>query len=137
MEVNYLNLKKMYNHILLNVPEEMIRMDFYREKGFCSVHQCESVGCVIGHCVILDDWANVPFKDDSINFDDWSEEFTGISSISEIWSFCFSSIWPNNKEQILLRLKFLIDNQTIPFEFKGFNKYDIKLPLLELTPYVL
>ena len=138
-EINYLNLKKMFNHILLNVPEEMINMRFYRDgEDNEKLHECKSTGCIIGHCTILDNYENIPKKQNfegviSIRFTSWSEQFTGLSSFSDNWNWCFGQNWPNNKEQILLRIKYLIDNRDTPLDWLCNHNYI--LPIKKLEPY--
>lgn len=131
--MNLTNLKKMFNHVLLNVPEKKIKMVSYRT-GDYDKHACDSTGCVIGHCTILDEWENIPIHHDRINFRLWSEKFTGLYCESLKWKWCFRSIWPNKKEQILLRIKYLIDNQAIPEDWNCYDPY-YKLPVVELKPY--
>ena len=132
--MNLINLKRMYNHILENVPHEKIKMRYFRDGNKFS-HECGSTGCVIGHCTILDDFQNIPFNDiGEIDFEKWSENFTGLKPFYKVWNWCFSPRWPNIKEQILLRIKYLIDNQTIP---KDFNDYDYILPIQKLELYEL
>lgn len=141
MEINYLNLKRMYNHILLNVPQEKIDMSVFRfrndDKGS---HMCNSVGCVIGHCTILDDFENIPLDyDGNIIFTFWSNDFTGMNHKSEEWRWCFSGEWCNDKVQILLRIKYLIEKETAPRDWGngwGYN-YNYLLPVKELEPYEL
>ena len=132
--MNLTNLKRMYNHILENVPEEKIDMEKFRDDDDFINHECGSTGCVIGHCVILDDYKNLPFFNGKIFFKLWSEEFTGINRKELIWNWCFSSNWSNNKEQILLRIKYLIDNKCVPYHFES---YDYILPTIKLEPYEL
>ena len=137
MEINYLNLKKMFNHILENIAEEKINMSSYRNNhdDFFS-HECGSTGCIIGHCLILDDWNNIPkYKKGNISFRRWSKIFTGIKNQSSEWSWCFGIWWPNNKEQILLRLKYFIDNKKIPDGWDSHSHYDFLLPVEKLEPY--
>ena len=129
--MNLTNLKRMYNYVLENVPEENIAMRYFRDGNKFS-HECISTGCIIGNCTILDDFENIP-KNREINFVDWSENFTEISLLSEKWDWCFSGRWPYNKEQILLRIKYLIDNQTIPKDWNGNLNYILKSKKLE--PY--
>ena len=122
--MNLTNLKRMYNHILENVPEEKIFMKDFRDDADLNSHECKSVGCVLGHCTILDDFEKIPkYYDGDINFFKWSENFSGLTSLSENWDWCFSGKWSNNKEQILLRIKYLIDNKHIPYNWnvKDFN----------------
>ena len=131
MEINYLNLKKMFNYVLENVQENMIKMMTYRAEQN-DTHKCNSTGCVIGHCIILDEWENIPKNPfGNINFEHWSEKFTGLNGTK--WKWCFGQFWPNDKEQILLRLKYLIDNQKIPYNW--YCDFGYKLPVKKLELY--
>ena len=134
MKTNYLNLKRMFNHILLNVPEENITMRYFRLVNRVS-HECKSAGCIIGHCTILDNYENI-IKDDigQIDFIEWSENFTGLTSYTDNWNWCFGGSWLDNKTQILLRLKYFIDNQSVPCDWDIFN-YKYILPEQKLEPY--
>lgn len=134
MEINYLNLKRMFNHVLLNIPEHKIKMNVFRT-GKKDIHKCGSSGCVIGHCIILDDWKNITFLGGEIDFYLWSSNFTGIYCQSDLWKWCFSGKWPDNKEQILLRIKYLIDNQSVPEDWDDCDNRKYLLPVQELVPY--
>lgn len=106
----------MFNHVLINVDKSKLRMGSYREGSF-KTHECGSAGCVIGHCIILDEWKNIPrppHLHPDIDFDTWSYQWTGLSKHMLSWDWCFGSMWYNNKEQILLRLKYFIDNKSAP-----------------------
>ena len=131
--MNLTNLKKIFNHILLNVPEENINMMNFRIGDEIS-HECKSVGCIIGHCVILDDYKNIPFNYyGKIDFEEWSGNFTELIPYSINWLWCFGGLWPNNKEQILLRLKYFIKNKKPPKDWY----YDYILHINKLEPYIL
>lgn len=135
--MNLINLKRMYNHILLNVPQEKINMKVYRGENDFFNHECGTVGCVLGHCTILDKYENIPFnKNNEILFDEWCKNFTGLGNYSINWDWCFSGFWPDDKEQILLRLKYLINNQSVPYNWI-IRDFDYVLPLTELEPYDL
>lgn len=130
--MNLFNLKRMFNHILLNVPKEKINMLQFRDSIDLKSHECQTAGCIIGHCIILDEWKNIPkLKDGSINFLRWSYYFTGLFPYSDTWKFCFGMNLPNDKEFILSRLKNFIDNNGRISYF-----HDI-IPLNKLTPYEL
>ena len=95
--MNKENLLRMADHIE-TVPQDVFSMRYYRGGGNDSTedltHECKSVGCVIGHCVILDNWENVP-KDDlfGIYYMEWSEKFTGLRGLSYKWIYAFSGDW--------------------------------------------
>jgi len=121
--MNVYNLKRAYAHIRDNVPAEMLNMETYRS-GQREKPICDSVGCVIGHCVELDDWENIPHSKREgfgIAFIDWSNKFFGISYTEKLWVFLFGSGWTRTvggtKEQILLRIKYGIDNGTYHPDF--------------------
>lgn len=92
------------------IPQEVFNMGLYRGEVYSGVSdcmatiKCNSIGCVIGHCLELDDEENIPRIDESIwgkpriggdmiNFSEWSENFTGLDHMSIAWSWCFSSTW--------------------------------------------
>ena len=134
MRIKYLNLKRMFNYILLNVPEENLNMSHYRHYTDRELHKCGSVGCVIGHCTILDDYENIPkYENGELNFLLWSKQFTDIDYLSKNWEWCFGANWPNDKEQILLRIKYLIDNKKVPKLW--YCNYSYKLLVEKLEPY--
>ena len=136
MEINLINIKRMFNYILLNISEEKITMKYYRKQYEMQSHECNSYGCIIGHCLILDDWKNIPKlinNDNDIDFGKWSEQFTGIDYYCNEWLWCFGLLWQDSKSQSLLRLKYFIDNQKTP---DGWNcDYDYLLPVTDLKPY--
>lgn len=47
--VNVVNLQRMADHIR-TVSQEMFGMSFYRADDDFFRHECNSVGCIIGHC---------------------------------------------------------------------------------------
>lgn len=142
--MNIHNLKRMYNHIL-TVPEELLSMKEWRNKD-THLHKCNTVGCIIGHCVQLDDIENIPFHDtDGINFSEWSELFTGLYERSYEWDFIFDSEWArspktNSKQQILGRLKQFIIERNLGFGFLWEHDYSYIVTnhkFLDQTPFEL
>jgi hypothetical protein len=90
--MNKENLQRMADYIR-TVPQESFHMSVYR-LGSKVYHKCNSVGCVIGHCTVLDDFDNIPtLWDDEINFPEWSENYTGLASGESEWIWCFASLW--------------------------------------------
>lgn len=92
--MNKENLKRMAEYIA-TIPQDKFDMKYFREPGgSCETHECNSVGCVIGHCTILDDWDNIS-KDINgrINFSAWSRQFAGLDGFSDEWVWCFSDEW--------------------------------------------
>lgn len=83
---------------IATIPQEKFDMTWFREDEYKYTHECNSVGCVIGHCTVLDDWDNIPKeKNGEIDFVEWAEEFTGLDAISSFgfteWLWCFSGSW--------------------------------------------
>lgn len=75
------------------IPEEKFDVEIYREVNNHDTHECESVGCTIGHCTVLDKWENIPltlYYD--IDYNQWSKQFTGITKMSE-WEYLFGCDW--------------------------------------------
>lgn len=148
--MNLTNLKRMFNYILLNVPEEKINMSQFRDSIDLKSHECKSIGCIIGHCTILDKYENIPKKNNGeLDFLKWSEKFTDLEFNSNEWEWCFGSSWQKyyktaTKEQILLRLRFIIKNKRVPVKFKPKGRFLYYLESIfifksknKLTPYIL
>ena len=92
--MNRENLRLMAAH-LLTIPPEMFDMYHYRRGCKTTTAECGSVGCVLGHCTILDPKPErIPiYGYGYIDFVTWSEEFTGLAFKSPAWLFCFSGDW--------------------------------------------
>lgn|SRR5574343_751787 len=84
--MNKENLIKAANYIA-TVPQGMFDMDFFRINNR-DTHECNSIGCVIGHCVILDEWSNVPIFNGAIDFLAWSLKFFDTNYNEWMWCFC-------------------------------------------------
>lgn len=93
--MNKENLSRMADYIE-TIPQERFHMLDYRDLGddLGSV-QCNSVGCIIGHCTVLDPYPQgIPrFSSGSINFTAWSQNFTGIEHAFRAWQFMFAPQW--------------------------------------------
>ena len=101
---------------LKNVPRKLFSMELFRHCGIAGdrVPECKSVGCVIGHCVVLDKWEDV-YKDSGgeIDYLQWSEKFTGLPSSSSEWDWCFSGRWSsvdNTVDGAIARIIWLLEN---------------------------
>lgn len=94
MEINLVNLQRMADHIK-TIQQEMFDMDVYRS-GQEKYAECDSVGCIIGHCTVLDK-ENLPINSfGKIMFGCWIEQFTGVccqSSTSLEFRWLFSTDW--------------------------------------------
>jgi len=89
--MNKENLKLMADYIE-TIPQEKFDMERFRT-GEIKHHECDSVGCVIGHCTVLDKNPLPLHKSGDIAFYAWSKEFTGLPSLSPDWQYLFSSEW--------------------------------------------
>lgn len=110
-KMNRENLQRMADHIR-TVPQEKFDMDVYRDNDSLS-HECNTVGCVIGHCTVLDKEPLPPLSYICIDFTVWSERFTGIDSVADAWHWCFSSHWShvdNTPTGAALRIEWLLNN---------------------------
>ena len=144
--MNIHNLKRMYNHIL-TVPEELLNMSYWRQDDLLIEPECNTVGCVAGHCVFLDVSIIERFRNDQIDFTSWSEKFTELDFFDDaiVWSFLFDAAWgrkdkTNTKEQILARIKKTIMEGKKSIEFSwnlDFNYLVTNPNYLDQTPFKL
>jgi len=89
--MNKENLNRMADYIETISPERFDMLEF--RTGGKKNHECDSVGCVLGHCTILDKNPLRLDLEDRIDFDAWSREFTGLPSFSPDWQYLFSGLW--------------------------------------------
>jgi len=89
--MNKENLKLMADYIE-TIPQDRFDMDNFRT-GESVKHECNSVGCVLGHCTILDKRPLPMSYSGNINFSAWSLDFTGLDPNSDEWDYLFSSFW--------------------------------------------
>jgi len=93
--MNKENLLKMANHIE-TIPQKEFDMEKYRKDRSSKKIECNTVGCAVGHCTILDP-DNIQknylcrFYGD-INFLTWSEDFTGVNDMPQ-WNYLFGDRW--------------------------------------------
>jgi len=81
--------------------------------GQRTAHECGSVGCVIGHCTILDERPLPMNRFDNIDFDAWSFDFTGLKPNSDEWDYLFSSDWEtidNTPTGAAKRIRYFLKN---------------------------
>ena len=89
--MNRENLSRMADYIE-TVAQRNFNMRIFRT-GQRTAHECGSVGCVIGHCTVLD---KNPLPMDyigDIHFSAWSLDFTGLDPSSYEWEYLFSGDW--------------------------------------------
>ena len=89
--MNRKNLNRMADYIE-TIPQDRFDMDNFRT-GEKVKHECDSVGCVIGHCTVLDKNPLPMNYIGDINFSEWSFEFTGLYPNSDEWDYLFASEW--------------------------------------------
>ncbi len=95
--MNKENLLKAADYIE-TIPQEKFDMRDWRS-GQTSTHKCCSVGCILGHCTILDEKENVfRFKrwDGHIDFYDWAASFFSLQRYSDEMTWLFRSQWGHN-----------------------------------------
>ena len=94
------------------IPQDRFDMRLFRT-GEKEKHECGSLGCVIGHCTILDE---NPLPLDylgDINFYAWSRKFTGLDTSSSEWAYLFSSDWDaadNTPKGATKRIRYFLEN---------------------------
>lgn len=94
------NLERMAAHIE-TVPPEMFNIIDWRlnrTNEVMSFIECNSVGCVIGHCVQLDSYPELIPRiggedGDWIDFPRWSFQFTGLLTTNKEWRWMFAPEW--------------------------------------------
>ena len=89
--MNRKNLNRMADYIE-TIPQEKFNMATYRT-GELLKHECDTVGCVLGHCTILDKRPLPILRSGNINFYAWSIKFTGLGPFSNEWRYLFASGW--------------------------------------------
>jgi hypothetical protein len=110
--MNKENLLKMADYIE-TIPQEYFNMQFFRQE-LKKYHKCNSVGCIIGHCTILDEEENFPrYVNGDIDFNKWSKQFTGIDLYSDSYLYLFSSRWSvtdNTPTGAAKRIRHFVEN---------------------------
>ena len=113
--MNRENLQKMADYIRA-IPQDRFDMELYR-KGQHKTPECDSVGCIIGHCTMLDTEPLPRSLGGKIMFVEWSYRFTLLDLKS--WFWCFDSNWEktdNTPEGAALRIEWLL-NHGLPEDF--------------------
>lgn len=133
MKINKENLLKMADHIE-TVPPETFDMGCYWDD---IEPECNSVGCIIGHCTKLDPNINRYLDSDGdIKFTSWSEDFTGIGCNTSAWDYLFSHEWAavdNTRTGAAKRIRYFVEHG-LPEDWKDqMNGY---APWSYLTPNV-
>ena len=121
------NLLRMSVHVATINPK-VFDMECYRisHKNLTDI-ECNSVGCAIGHSIILaPELVKFNSIDKTINFEKWAEDFTGINILTIQWSWCFSPYWSqldDTPTKCAKRIKYIALNGNIPKEFRRFKDF--------------
>ncbi|WIC41419.1 hypothetical protein MA9V1_155 [Chryseobacterium phage MA9V-1] len=113
--MNIANIQRAIDHLKTIQPEHF-DMTAYRDVRDQYEPQCNSVGCIVGHCTILDNdniYANFIERNDTIMFTEWSCNFFGIGLLSKTWDYMFSCTWAdapktNTIEHAIYRMERII-----------------------------
>ena len=119
--------------LLMIVPEDKFNMESYRT-GDLIVHECDSVGCMIGHATILDTKENFNeyMYNGVVSFKIWSYAFflgfdrklkVSSDELNQLWHFLFSAkhdgIYNGPKtEHAIARVQYVIDNHELRSDWK-------------------
>ena len=132
--MNKKNLIDMANHVS-TIPRVLFDMkEFTRKSKPTSINlmDCNSVGCVIGHCISLDKPENLSDFVNSttgyVNYSGWSESFTGLVPYSKEWEWCFGSAWSitdNTPIGACKRILYLVRNGKVPDNYLGMGINDM------------
>jgi len=78
--------------IIPDDPQEKVDISAYLA-GQKTAHECGSVGCILGHCTILDERPLPLNYLGEIDVYVWSFEFTGLDPKSIGWCYLFAGFW--------------------------------------------
>ena len=109
--MNKENLKKMADYIETISPERFDMLEF--RTGGKKNHECDSVGCVLGHCTVLDKNPLPMNYIGDINFSEWSLDFTGLYPNSDEWDYLFAPFWKavdNTPIGAAKRIRYVLEN---------------------------
>ena len=110
--MNEVNLLRAADYIE-KIPQSVFSMRLFRYDD-SKTHECGAVGCVVGHCTVLDAPENLPFDaDGEINFYRWSGRFFGLKVGSYGWAWCFAGRWhkvDNTPTGAAKRIRYLVEN---------------------------
>ena len=94
MKVKIKELKKWRDYID-TLPDELIDMRRWR-LGRSDTPECDSIGCIVGHCTALYDANSLPWSGDVVRFSEVAEFKLGIHVDDYLWDFLFSWSWSKN-----------------------------------------
>ncbi len=118
--MNRENLANMAEYIK-TVPPGFVDMIRFRETNVRDIlakveqtHKCNTIGCIIGHCTILDLEENLPRHwNGDIDFTVWSKQFTGLMPSSDEWKYLFGANWStvdNTPEGAAKRIYYFLEH---------------------------
>jgi hypothetical protein len=109
--MNRENLLRAADYLEQFVTDEMFMMSGFRRADDCYNHICNSVGCIIGHTIAIDDWNNVYKLDGKILFKQWSHDFFGVPPLSVRWLYLFGGGHPDQtRKWAIARLRYVAEN---------------------------
>jgi hypothetical protein len=114
--MNRKNLQRMAEYIR-SIPQNRFDMSVFREDDKDNGHECQSVGCAIGHCTALDTRPLPKDLGNSILYNTWLHGFTGIEMYTEEYYWCFGQYWDltdNTPEGAALRIEWMLKNGVPP-----------------------
>ncbi|WNN12462.1 hypothetical protein MA9V2_213 [Chryseobacterium phage MA9V-2] len=117
--MNKQNIQRAINHIRTLRPENFDMQDYRAAQFTDKAPECKTIGCIVGHCTILDakniNEKFIDMRNDSIMFNEWSVEFFGIGILQRSWDYMFSCNWAksqktNTIEHAIYRMERIIDD---------------------------
>lgn len=115
---NIKNLRKVAKY-MPTIPKKDFAMDSYRSStdevpDSCMSHNCNTIGCILGHATILFPFNQIPkYLSGNINFNELSGIFFGINNWKKEWSFLFGPEWynsDNTPEGASRRILYFLEN---------------------------
>lgn len=93
------------------IPQSKFDMGTYRQDGTIT-HECNSVGCAVGHCSVLDTSEHFhSIVKGYFTWNLWATDFFGLTDNE--WTWCFTGCWDrtdNTPEGAALRMEWLINH---------------------------
>ena len=115
--MNTERLKQLRN-LIIQVPNDLFDMSYFRKAWDVSrLHECKTVGCLLGHSTVLDLPENVDkFRNENgfIDFKKWGESFYEMEIGTNAWDFIFNGFWSwtpqtKNKYHAIYRIQKILD----------------------------
>ena len=94
--INFDNLQRMRDHLDKVDPDKFTMGCFRQDRS--TTHECNSVGCILGHCFILEEnpedyIIHITEGYETISYPDWLYFFTGIKTWSDEGVYLFGAQW--------------------------------------------